>query len=65
MVPLRLVPHVNETNSPKFKNPIPIDIVNEKGEKCEKFGWCIISRKGAGSYCKDSRVPVCSKEYKF
>ena len=42
-----------------------MDIVNEIGEKAGKYGWCIISRQGANSYCKDSRVPVCSKENKF
>ena len=49
----------------RYKNPIAITIENEKGHKPGKFGWCIMSRETAVSFCKDTRVPVCSKELKY
>lgn len=56
---------MSETNSPKYKNPPAIELTNEMGHKAGKFGWCIISRSPAASFCKDTRVPVCNKEFKF
>jgi hypothetical protein len=43
-VPLRLVPSAGDTNSPKYKQPVLVEIENERGIKSGKFGWCIISR---------------------
>jgi len=64
-VPLRLVPPVAETNSPRYKNIIGTEIKNERGVPAGKFGWCIMSRESANSFCKDTRVPVCTKELKY
>ncbi|KAM3140342.1 hypothetical protein pb186bvf_007502 [Paramecium bursaria] len=38
--------------------------LNEFGKENGKFGWCIVCRNTAQSYCKDTKVPVCSKECK-
>lgn len=39
-------------------------IHNEADIPAGKFGWCIICRNEASNFCKDMRVPVCSKECK-
>ena len=57
-------PLLSEPNSASYKNFIAADILNERGMRNGKFGWCIMSRQGAFSYCKESRVPVHSKDQK-
>lgn len=48
-----------------YQNVQIVELKNEIDETAGKFGWCVMCRKGAFSYCKDTRVPVCSKECKF
>ncbi|CAD8150221.1 unnamed protein product [Paramecium octaurelia] len=45
-------------------NQIQVNIVNELKIKNGKFGWCTVCRRQASQYCKDTKVPVCSKECK-
>lgn len=45
--------------------PLQKEIVNEKGEKSGKFGWCYMCRQAAWFYCKEERVPICSFECKL
>ncbi|CAK61467.1 unnamed protein product (macronuclear) [Paramecium tetraurelia] len=46
------------------KNLIQVYVTNEQNIKNGKFGWCVVCRKQASQYCKDSKVPICSKECK-
>ncbi|CAK70017.1 unnamed protein product (macronuclear) [Paramecium tetraurelia] len=46
-------------------NQIQINIINELNIKNGKFGWCTVCRRQASQYCKDTKVPICSKECKF
>ncbi|CAD8168508.1 unnamed protein product [Paramecium pentaurelia] len=47
------------------RNQIQINLVNELNIKNGKFGWCVVCRKQASQYCKDTKVPICSKECKL
>ena len=49
---MRKVPHID------------IKLFNEKGIKCGKFGWCMVCRKEANLYCKDTLYPICSLDCK-
>ncbi|CAD8161380.1 unnamed protein product [Paramecium pentaurelia] len=46
-------------------NQIQVNLVNEMNIKNGKFGWCIVCRRQASQYCKNTKVPICSKECKF
>lgn len=39
--------------------------VNEQGEIAGTFGWCVMSRKSANYYCKETRLPIASLEDKI
>lgn len=60
IVPQRPVPTVMDPNDPQYRQTILVDITNEVGEVAGRFGWCVVCRKTANLYCKDSRLPVCS-----
>ncbi|CAD8069698.1 unnamed protein product [Paramecium primaurelia] len=47
------------------KNQIQVYVTNEQNMKNGKFGWCVVCRNQASQYCKDTKVPICSKECKF
>lgn len=64
LIPLRSVPLINETDDVKYKKIMTVNIENEMNIASGKFGWCIVCRKSANVYCKDSRVPVCNAECK-
>lgn len=64
-IPDRVTPLAMDPNDQQYRNEISVSILNEKQEKNGRFGWCIMCRKGADFYCKDSRFPVCSAECKI
>ena len=64
LIPMRSVPLFQETDDPKYKKIMAVNIENEGGVPSGKFGWCFVCRKTANVYCKDSRVPVCTAECK-
>ena len=35
---------------------------NERGAACGKYGWCLVCRNTANSFCPTTKVPVCSSE---
>ncbi|CAD8175946.1 unnamed protein product [Paramecium octaurelia] len=47
------------------KNQIQVNVTNEQNIKNGKFGWCVVCRNSASQYCKETKVPICSKECKF
>ncbi|CAD8080310.1 unnamed protein product [Paramecium sonneborni] len=55
----------NLRNVTNDKNQIQINLVNELGIKNGKFGWCVVCRKQSSQYCKETKVPICSKKCKF
>lgn len=63
--PLFSAPKDTESLNLEYENLKKIDIENEKGEKAGKFGWCILTRKPANYYCKETRMPVASIEAKI
>lgn len=64
LIPLRSVPLTYETDDVKYKKIMTVSIENEQNILSGKFGWCIVCRKSANVYCKDSRVPVCNADCK-
>lgn len=61
-IPVQLVPPTAElANSPLYSRVISVEIPNEMGERSGLYGWCFICRKAAEYYCKDNKLPVCSK----
>lgn len=48
-----------------YNNLVESGAVNEAGEKAGTFGWCVMSRKPANYYCKESRFPIHSLEDKI
>lgn len=63
-ITLRAVPLKVKKEEQKIKKQVQVDIKNENGIPCGKFGWCIVCRSQANLYCKDTRHPVCSFECK-
>lgn len=43
---------------------IRINVSNEKGIGAGKFGWCMVCRKAADLYCKNTLYPICSLDCK-
>jgi hypothetical protein len=41
-----------------------LNLFNEVGNACGKFGWCVACRGSANLYCKHTKQPVCSFECK-
>ena len=41
------------------------DVKNEEENEAGLFGWCVLSRKKADFYCKDSRLPIHSIKEKL
>lgn len=65
LIPERVVPQTLDPSDPSYLQEVEITCRNEKGEAAGRFGWCIMCRKGAGYYCKDTRFPVCSPACKL
>ena len=63
-IPLRSVPLAINPDDPRYRNLIKVNLVNEKGNQADVFGWCFMCRGPAKLYCKDTRIPVCSLECK-
>lgn len=59
-VPIRAVPYTLQPEDPLYQSDLNADVVNEEGHQAGKFGWCVVCRKAAESYCTDLRDPVCS-----
>lgn len=38
------------------------NVQNERGAVCGKYGWCIVCRNTANTFCKTIGVPLCSTE---
>lgn len=58
---LRIVPK----NQRKSKTShVTVEVPNEKGIVWGKFGWCMVWRKEANLYCKDTLYPICSLDWK-
>ena len=63
-VPLRCVPIVLNPDDARYRNLVKVNLMNEKGNQADVFGWCFICRGPAKLYCKDTRIPICSLECK-
>ena len=61
---IRSVPYVLDPDDETYKKVILVTVNNEDGISSGKFGWCVICRKTADFYCKDSRDPICSEACK-
>lgn len=59
-IPFRTVPLSLDPNDKSYQIDYQVDLLNEKQEPCGRFGWCVLCRKTADLYCKDTRLPVCS-----
>ena len=58
--PLLLAPPENGVVPEDYLDLVSIETKNEEGNEAGLFGWCVISRKKADFYCKDSRLPIHS-----
>lgn len=65
LVPIFVLPIAGENTTQIYRTAIKVDIVNEKSHRAGIYGWCYECRKTADFYCRDTRVPVCSKECKI
>jgi hypothetical protein len=65
LIPERVVPQTLDPADPCYLQEVGITCSNEKGETAGRFGWCIMCRKSASYYCKDTRYPVCSPACKL
>jgi hypothetical protein len=65
LIPERVVPQILDPADPRYLQEVQITCSNEKGDAAGRFGWCIICRKAASYYCKDTRFPICSSECKL
>jgi len=59
-IPFRTVPLALDPNDKSYHSDYRVDLQNEQQEPCGRFGWCVLCRKTADLYCKDTRLPVCS-----
>lgn len=65
LIPERVVPQTLDPADPNYLQEVHITCQNERDEAAGRFGWCIMCRKAAGYYCKDTRFPVCSPACKL
>ncbi|EAR83565.3 Sec7 domain protein (macronuclear) [Tetrahymena thermophila SB210] len=64
LIPRKSVPNMQDVDTPQYKKTTIASIKNEKEIDAGKFGWCFVCRNEASNFCKDTRVPICSKECK-
>lgn len=65
LIPERVVPQSLDPADPCYLQEVKISCSNEQGETSGRFGWCVLCRKAASYYCKDTRFPVCSPTCKL
>ena len=63
-IPLRCVPMELKPDDPRYRNLVKVNLINEKGNQADVFGWCFMCRGPAKLYCKETRIPICSLECK-
>jgi hypothetical protein len=63
--PMFAAPKDIDSLTEDYSNLTPSKAVNEVGEPAGLFGWCVMSRKPANFYCKESRMPIASLEDKI
>lgn len=65
LVPRLLVPPSLDPDDKQYQTEIEVQVKNEEGHLNGRFGWCVVSRKPANYYCKESRLPVHDLECKL
>lgn len=65
LIPERTVPLSLDPNDPSYLTEFKTTVTNERSEPAGRFGWCVITRKPADLYCKETRLPVCSLKSKM
>lgn len=65
LIPQLVVPLVLDPDDKQYQVEVPVQVKNEQGHLNGRFGWCLVCRKPADYYCKDTRVPVCSSDCKL
>lgn len=63
--PMFAAPKDIDSLNENYSNLTPSVAKNEAEEQAGLFGWCVMSRKPANFYCKESRMPVASMDDKI
>ena len=63
-VPIHTVPPLEGADPKLYSKAVKVNLLNEINVPAGTFGWCFICRDTAEFYCKDRRLPVCSKSCK-
>lgn len=61
---LSTVPAVSGSQSSSNEAVIKVQLKNEIGELNGTFGWCLVCRKSADYFCKQTKLPICSLQCK-
>lgn len=65
LIPERTVPLCLDPNDPMYLKEFRTTVTNERSEPAGRFGWCVVTRKPADLYCKETRLPVSSLKSKM